>query len=205
MHLPAYILSGGQSRRFGSDKARYATPAGPQLLVLADQLRNCGHTVHVVADRADRYADLGLKCLVDTQPDSGPLAGLASALAHHRDSLPVAAPRAHGWILLVNCDQRHWQQVWTDVLSKHAHDDVDASIYFDTQWQPLPGLYHIALLPTIIDRLSSRQLSLHSFLDSLGPRCARIHTTTPPCQWSFNTPAELERNDGRTNKEPLDS
>ncbi len=149
MHLPAYILAGGQSRRFGSDKARHLTPAGPQLLVLADQLRNCGHSVHVVADRADRYADLGLTCLVDTQPDSGPLAGLASALAHHRsarstgcqpvsDNPSSASSRFPSWILLVNCDQLVWQAAWVEHLMEHIHDDAATSIYFDTQWQPLP-------------------------------------------------------------------
>ena len=191
MHHSAYILSGGQSRRFGSDKARHATPAGPQLLVLADQLRSLGHTVHIVADRADRYADLGLTCLVDSQPNSGPLAGLAAALAHHRQSLPRPSLRANGWLLLVSCDQRDWQSAWTEQLSLYTSDAADAAIYYDTQWQPLPGLYHIDLLPTIIDRLASDQLSLHSLLDSLGSRCSKVHTTQPPSQWSFNTPADL--------------
>lgn len=191
MHYPAYILSGGQSRRFGSDKARYATPAGPQLLILADQLRSNGHTVHVVADRAERYADLGLTCIVDIQPNSGPLAGLASALAHHRQSLPSPAPRPSGWLLLVSCDQRHWQPAWTEELSLNTGDAVDAAINYDTQWQPLPGLYHVDLLPTLMNRLASGQLSLHSLLDSLGSRCSKVITTQPPSQWSFNTAADL--------------
>ena len=191
MHHSAFILSGGQSRRFGSDKARHITPAGPQLLVLVDQLRSCGHTVHVVADRADRYADIGLTCLVDAQPNSGPLAGLASALAHHLQSLPSPSPRASGWLILVSCDQRYWQSSWTEELSLHISDAVDAAIFYDTQWQPLPGLYHVDLLPTIMDRLAAHQLSLHSLLDSLGSRCSKVHTTQPPSHWSFNTPADL--------------
>lgn len=182
MLSPAYILAGGQSRRFGSDKARYAWPAGPQLQVLADQLRCAGHVVHVVADRSDRYRDLGFNCLTDVQPDSGPLAGLARGLIHHRD----------GWLLLVSCDQRNWQPAWYEALAVHRDDDVDAICYFDTQWQPLPGLYHTRLLETILDRLQQRQLSFHGMLETLGPACRPVQVSDPPSRWSFNTPTELD-------------
>ncbi len=192
MVFPAYILSGGQSRRFGSDKARYETPAGVQLCLLVDRLRSAGHTVHVVADRADRYTDLGLTCLVDLQPDSGPLAGLATALAHQRAQLALASDvRAAGWLLLVNCDQRVWQADWYTELLAHTSPDVDASIYFDTMWQPLPGLYHVDLFPLVMDRLTHRRLSLHGLLDSLGDRIAQVPTQQPPSRWSFNTHADL--------------
>jgi molybdenum cofactor guanylyltransferase len=193
MPHPAYILSGGRSSRFGSDKARYATPAGPQLLTLADQLRSHGHAVHVVADRADRYADLGITCLVDAQPDSGPLAGLASALEHHQST--ASETHHSGWILLVSCDQRHWQPSWYNDLNAHANDGVDASIYYDTMWQPLPGLYHMRMLSTIIQRLQQRQLSLHGLLGAIEQRIAKVHTTQPPSDWSFNTLEDLSKPD----------
>lgn len=188
--LPAYILSGGQSRRFGSDKARHVTSQGPQLLVLANQLRTCGHEVHIVADRADRYADLGFTCLVDAQANSGPLAGLATALEHHRQV--QSTQREHGCLLLVSCDQRHWQTAWYDELSAHVTDDSDAVIYFDGMWQPMPGLYHIDLLSTVAQRLNGRQLSMHGLLDAVEGRAVKVHTTQPPSRWSFNTQAELE-------------
>ncbi len=194
--LPAYILAGGQSRRFGSDKARHPTHSGPQLLALADQLRTAGHTVSVVADRADRYIDLGITCVVDVQPDSGPLAGLAAALEHHL-AASQPGPRSTGWLMLVSCDQQHWQSSWYEELARHTSDAVDAAVYFDTQWQPLPALYHCDLLPPIMQRLALRQLSLHGLLDSLGERVARVSTTAPPSRWSFNTLSDLNHKDER--------
>lgn len=186
---PAYILSGGRSSRFGSDKARYQTPSGPQLSVLANQLRAAGHIVHFVADRADRYADLGVTCLVDVQPDSGPLSGLASALQHSGSQLN---PEHSNWVLLLSCDQRNWQTAWYDQLVSHVHDAASAVVYFDDQWQPMPGLYHVDLLSTVVQRLQNRRLSMHGLLDAIEQRAVKVHTTQPPSRWSFNTLAELE-------------
>ena len=189
--VPAYILTGGGSSRFGSDKARHPMPNSPQLLVLADQLRAVGHPVHFVADRADRYSDLLITCLVDVQPDSGPLAGLATALEHHRESLSANADWLQGWLMLVSCDQRQWQASWCDDLAARFQREALAIVYFDTQWQPLPGLYHVDLLPCVRQRLTLKQLSLHGLLESIDARCLKVSTEQPPSRWSFNSPADL--------------
>lgn len=190
--FPAYILSGGRSTRFGSDKSRYLTAAGPQLLALADRLRSQGHEVHIVADAADRYTDWGVTCIVDVQPNSGPMAGLAAALGH-RQAVRLG-DRQSGWILLVSCDQYVWQNTWYEELNSSVSQSVDASVYFDSQWQPLPALYHCDLLPSIMQRLMLGELSLHGLLDSLGERVSKVATTQPPSRWSFNTLSELDRN-----------
>ncbi len=145
----------------------------------------------VVADRADRYTDLGIECLVDAQPSSGPLAGLASALRHHRSQ--QSGDRAQGWILLVSCDQRQWQTTGTTNCAPWPMTMLEAAVYFDTQWQPLPGLYHIGLLSTLSSRLQQGQLSMHGLLAAIEARAAKVHTTQPPSAWSFNTREDLNR------------
>lgn len=217
MH-PAYILCGGRSRRFGSDKALAQPHGRPQLLSLASQLSQAGHQVHYVADSADRYLDLGVTCLVDPQPDCGPLAGLGRALAHHveargqhalaqnddaqsriqHEHTPGAGQgadhAADGWLLLVNCDQAHWDDTWYEALLGRASSPrASAVTYFDTLWQPLPGLYHVRLLEEVNQRLHDRRLSLHNLLDALVAReqCERIVSARCPSAWSFNTPDEL--------------
>jgi molybdopterin-guanine dinucleotide biosynthesis protein A len=252
MH-PAYILCGGRSRRFGSDKARTSNAGQPQLLQLRDQLVKAGHEVHFVADRADRFNDLGVSCLVDPQADSGPLAGLSCALTHHARSVAMddrALDRTAGWLLLVSCDQAHWDPTWYRVLLDHASSirlpltsastptsastsmsistsaatssvdvvptlgsapsqpedaasrvirneqpraPLSAVAWFETVWQPLPGLYHIDILADVNQRLQDRRLSLHQLLDALEA-CGgseKIVTARSPSAWSFNTPDEL--------------
>lgn len=211
MH-PAYILCGGRSSRFGTDKARALIDRQPQLLSLRNQLLQAGHEVHFVADRADRYSDLEIDCLVDPQPDCGPLAGLNCALEHHARS--VLAHQGHtdrdvGWLLLVSCDLSRWDRAWYARLlsaaesvarSYESRDEVELSLphlsaiaWFDTRWQPLPGLYHVDLLNDVQQRLRDRRLSLHDLLSTLdaSAQCSRVVDARSPSAWSFNTPDEL--------------
>jgi molybdopterin-guanine dinucleotide biosynthesis protein A len=194
MNLPAcYILCGGQSRRFGADKARVPIADQPQLVHLATALQAAGHRVEYVADRADRYADLGITCLIDPQADSGPLAGLASALAHLASQADSGA--GEGWLMLVSCDQARWNEQWFAELdaARRAAIAARAAAYFDIAWQPLPALYHIDLLNDIEQRLRDRRLSLQALLSDLAADqcCARVAVREAPSAWSFNTPDEL--------------
>lgn len=191
---PCYILCGGQSRRFGTDKARVPISGQPLLVHLSDALRSAGHRIEYVADRADRFADLGITCVADAQPDSGPMAGLASALGHLAQQVESGA--GQGWLLLVNCDQAHWNEAWFAELdaARQAAAGARAAAYYDTAWQPLSALYHVDLLSDVQRRLRDRRLSLKTLLEDLDAdhRCARVAVKkNSPSAWSFNTPDEL--------------
>ena len=200
--FPAYILCGGRSQRFGSDKARALVDGQPQLLHLSHALQRAGHSVHYVADRADRYNDLGIACLVDEHPECGPLAGLSSALKHRaaeiasRRATAVDLDRSCGWLLLVSCDQTAWDSRWFAELQRAAlamHDAL-AAAYVDTAWQPLPALFHVDLAAEVERRLLAGRLSLQQLLSQLDAegRCAKQQlANAPPSAWSFNTPDEL--------------
>ncbi len=62
---PAYVLAGGQSKRFGGDKSRIVVEG--QLLIqrLVRQVGAAGRSVRIVADRVDRFSNLGISCLQD--------------------------------------------------------------------------------------------------------------------------------------------
>lgn len=124
MERYAYILAGGKSSRFGSNKALVQVEGQPQVLRLADALRSDGWMVTVVARTLDSYADLSLPVIADHEPDQGPVAGVlatlhdlrlrVSAQDHFEESLPYA--------LLLPCDLWNWNPHWTEGFLKVTSD-----------------------------------------------------------------------------------
>ncbi len=185
---PAYILAGGRSSRFGSDKALVQVGGLCLLELVISTLQAHGHQVFVVADRADRYRQIGLECLVDRLLGCGPLAGMAAALEHRRES-------GSGWSLLLNCDQWIWLPAWFQALNAYASDEVEAIGFVSQQFapaamEPLPCLLHTRLLPEISKRLELKQLALWGLFNGARTKCIEIEPS--PRLWAFNTPAELD-------------
>lgn len=204
--LPAYILCGGRSQRFGADKARVLIEGIPQLLRLCGTLQRAGHEVRCVADRADRYRDLGVECLVDSQPDCGPMAGLECALRHRTAEIASHVSLTRGGefnaidaarLLVVSCDQAIWWSSWSEELCEaiKSKSNLQVAAYFDNAWQPLPMLVDVSLLADVQRRLQSGRLSLQGMLldrDEEG-QCGKVCSAVTPRSWSFNTPEELAK------------
>jgi molybdopterin-guanine dinucleotide biosynthesis protein A len=184
--LPAYILAGGQSRRFGSDKARALLEGRPLIVRLADQLRPLVAAVTVIAELPGKYADLGLSTLADEQPRLGPLGGLATALTH------LAAQGGDPWLLLLSCDLVQIRPQWIARLQAHAHPPAQAVAFRGTRWEPLAALYHVSLLPLVQQQLGRDQRAMWSLLEN-----ARSTPLPLPQDWpaasQINTPQELDR------------
>ncbi len=204
---PAYIMAGGRSSRFGSDKARVQVDDSPLLLALRCELIRQGHSVEIVADRANRYADLGVECLVDWQADQGPVAGVATALKHREQHQP-------GWLLLLSCDLLVWRAAWFKQLSGvleqlpsaadgaatedagEMRQDIDAVAFQmrtaagELRAEPFPSLLHSRLWPQAVALLDRQKRSLQSlFADA---RTMTIDTQDNPQAWSFNTVEQLQ-------------
>lgn len=195
--FPAYIFAGGRSSRFGSDKARVEVLGQLQLPRLIRLLEAQGHSVSVVADARDRYRDLGLDCLVDQEPGSGPVTALLTA-ARHRE-----AQLGSGWFLCLGCDQLRWLVRWTQALvveSERANRvapcelvTFSGSANVEVQrFQPLPALFHTALARTIKNAIcNGRGASLRAVLRETPQ--SSVFVDESPREWSFNTADELHR------------
>ncbi|GAB5403716.1 MAG: hypothetical protein Aurels2KO_19470 [Aureliella sp.] len=185
---PVYILAGGQSKRLGRDKARVMVSGQELICRLVEQVAASRRLVHLVADKLDRYADLGLGCLIDAQHDAGPLAGLITAM-EHRERTSGA-----GWLLLLSCDIVRWDDRWAEALMSHAQRDCSAVAFsrkhvFELSPEPMPALYHSRTLQLARDGLESGSRSLKSLIQRAGWSDAG---PSPATEWSFNTEDELE-------------
>lgn len=188
--LTGYILSGGQSRRFGNDKARAVIDNQPLLLRIAERMQGSCNHVFTVADKPEKYDDLGLVTLVDELPDCGPLAGLLTALHH-------AKQNKTDWILLASCDLTELKPSWIDMLQQSITPATDAVVFQGELrkdgktrlLEPFPGLYHTRLAASLESAVASGIRSFQKFLAShkgvvisinkpaIWPSVAQINTT----------------------------
>ncbi len=180
---PAYILAGGHSSRFGSDKAHAVISGQPLILHVASFLKPFAESITVVADRTDKYADLGLRTIADDQPHLGPLGGLEAILRDCSQSELA---------LVTSCDILFLDagRALRRLLAEAKSEDL-ALVYRTERWHPFPGLYNRLLLPGISERLRTDDRSLRSLLD----HSARALECEPFTAWAAdaNTPEDLAR------------
>jgi molybdopterin-guanine dinucleotide biosynthesis protein A len=178
--IPIYLLAGGRSSRFGSDKARALVGGVPLIVAVARSLGEPAR-ISVVAREPGSYGDLGLRTIADAKPDLGPLGGLEAALAD----------RGQGWLVLAACDTLGLRAEWLDLLfaARGAHR---AAAFRGQHWEPMPALYHTALEASVRVRLGAeaRARSLHALLDE------HAAALPLPAGWSrlraVNTRADLD-------------
>lgn len=176
-----YILAGGRSSRFGTDKARALVNGMPMVLRIAQELSPVASGITVVADTAEKYGDLELRTIADRHPGLGPLAGLeASLLDAH------SAP----WLLLVSCDLVAVRRQWVDQLIASRRPESTAVAFRHDRWEPLLALYGSAVIAEVTRRIASGELAMQRLLDSQAAVVLPL-----PADWPalchVNTPAEL--------------
>ncbi|WP_062787794.1 molybdenum cofactor guanylyltransferase [Novosphingobium capsulatum] len=162
------VLAGGQSTRFGSDKA-VAELAGQSLLAHAvNTLQQQCDTV-VVVGRDDAPAP----CLPDRpRAGMGPLGGIAAALHH-------AAGHGFDTVLTVPVDS-------FGLAADTAAQLSPAPAYCESQ--PVVGLWPATAAPALDALLASpAKHSLRAFAQAIGARPVAL-TTIPH---NINTPADL--------------
>jgi molybdopterin-guanine dinucleotide biosynthesis protein A len=133
------ILAGGQSRRFGSDKALADLGGQPMICRIAaalapsvDEIVVCGHPA----------PPTGLMSVEDRQHSGlGPLGGLAGALFHAR-------ARGHAGVLSVGCDT----PILDAALLRHLADAERATFVTDA---PIIGYWPAPLYETLIAHLAT--------------------------------------------------
>lgn len=159
MRAEGFVLTGGQSRRMGRDKALLSHRGMPLALWVARELEPVATRVRLVG-RADRHGGLGLPVVEDIRPGLGPLAGLEAAL--------TAAETP--WILLVACDMPAVSTaLFRNLLAAAASCRADAVVpcHAGRGREPLCAAYHRRALRTVRRALDSGDLKMLHLLESL--------------------------------------
>ncbi|MCC6907440.1 MAG: molybdenum cofactor guanylyltransferase [Phycisphaerales bacterium] len=186
--MPVYILAGGRSSRFGSDKARALLGGKPLIVRLANQIQPVAREVTVVAEAADKYADLGLRTIADRRPGLGPLAGIEAALfdAHHISD----------WIIIFSCDLTAIHPAWIELLAAARRSESKVATFTEpgSRRYPFPGVYHAGLLPAVASCLDEGRLAVRSLIESVDHSDVALPSDWPQVA-QVNTPEHLKRAD----------
>jgi len=164
-----------------------------------DRLAEYLPAAHLVADRADRYADLDLPALADHRTGLGPLGGLEAALRHGRASSADDPPSA--FILVAAVDMPDITTAILDrllVATTEAESPPPHAIAFRDptalggRWHPFPGLYATSLLADVGARLDRGERSLQALLDAVRARALALPRPEDwPAPDRINTPEDL--------------
>jgi molybdenum cofactor guanylyltransferase len=180
--MPVYILAGGRSSRFGSDKARAELMGRPLIVRVAQAVEQFASRITVVADRQEKYQDLGLATIADLRPGLGPIAGLQTALHDVGDP---------GWILLASCDLLEVRPAWIQTLLSDCRPGADVVAFRGDRWEPLLALYHTDVLPVVDQQIDRRQWAMWRLIESARPIAAVLPADWPAVPQA-NTPQDLE-------------
>lgn len=179
------ILAGGYSRRMGSDKALLELGGQPVIARIATELAEITDNVLIACGEQEReeYSFLQYPLVLDRYPGYGPLAGLHAAV-----SCSTTA-----WSLVVACDLpfasanfmrqltgelEHNEQQFAEGVRDQASGisidmpmkDVHAllAVSASGRVQPLLGLYHKDVLPSLEEALRSHRLRVMDWLETLN-------------------------------------
>lgn len=160
MKLAGIVLAGGQSRRFGSDKALEPYKNSTFLELALNNLKAVTDVVAVIG-RTD-YSAENVQFIRDHAKyrGMGPLAGLYTAMKE------VQAE----WYLVLACDMPLIDQDILAALLSGINEKQPAVIpVIDGKYHPLCALYHCTVLPEIERLLDLKELKMMTLMDQLNP------------------------------------
>jgi molybdopterin-guanine dinucleotide biosynthesis protein A len=179
-NIDGFILAGGKSSRFGSDKALAIWNGKPLLVHAIGALKALGLTPRVVTRDPLPYLEFTSAFVTSERPELGPLEGLRVALksSSHEFAVVLTADMP-----LVN--KTHLQKL----LASQTADTAVVFISEDKTRHPFPGLYPRSALP-VTESLSPGS-SLQSLLDRIPLQELDPDPEILSALRGVNTPADL--------------
>jgi molybdopterin-guanine dinucleotide biosynthesis protein A len=198
--IEAFILVGGRSSRFGSDKAIAELNGQSILERMASAVRTAlpGSRIRLVAANDSQFSGtatlaMSLPTVFDLHEGRGPIGGLQTALSYAESE----------WVLALACDQPLLSAELIDRLASMIADHLDAIVPVqpDGRMQPLCALYRTKPCLKVIDELlkpNQPAPPLRAIFEQVRTREVPFEEISdlPGCEHFFlnmNTPDDLQR------------
>ena len=170
--ITGVVLAGGQSSRFGSNKALALWQGKFLIEYVRDTLTAVFDDCLLITNTPEQYEFLNMPMIKDRYQDMGPLAGIHAALHH----------TGNPWIFIVACDMPAITPEVITFLCGLAKKEFDAVIpWLESGPEPLCGLYHKTALAKIELQLKNQKAQVVDLLKKLSVRKvkeAELHRVT---------------------------
>ena len=172
------ILSGGRSRRFGSDKALYLLEGTPMIKRVYTTVSKVVTPVFISVNSGETMYSIPVRHIVDKFPDAGPLAGIYTAL--------LSAPT--DWILVVAVDLPYVTTQDLQKLLDARASSLDAVVATsEERMQPLAGCYHKRISSMVRQRLKNKHYAVTACLENMTFKAVPLD---PRSLSNLNTPPD---------------
>jgi molybdopterin-guanine dinucleotide biosynthesis protein A len=185
--LNFYILAGGKSRRFGTNKALFKID-GRAVIETVIAAIPPGRPVFIVTHSPAEYVHLGLPTLPDNYPNAGPLAGIHAGLSHS----------PYEWNFFLACDfpclrKSVIEEILAVLFNKNKEEGETQVILPETAegLQPLCALWSKSTLPVVETALNGGQRSVRAVLAQLSLH--RVSLAEPEALLNLNTREDLAK------------
>lgn len=165
--LVGAVLAGGESRRFGRDKAAEPVGGKPMAVRGAETLAQVFDHVVIVSPREPAVP--GLAHVRDRRPGQGPLAGIEAALLE-----AVRVGRGGAFVLACDLPLVDAATVRSVVAGAGGAPACAPSRPARPGIEPLCAVYRTACLPAVTDALDRGRRSVHEAFVAAGGRVVEI-------------------------------
>lgn len=158
MKAGAIILSGGQSRRMGTNKALLPIAQKPSIERIKDELEKHFQEMILVCNDLEAYQFLNIKMVQDQYPGKGPLAGIHAGLSASKNEIN----------LVVACDMPFISAGLGTILVENVKEFDAVVPVIEGKRHPLFAVYRKNIVKEIKSCLENDSLRMTQLLDSLN-------------------------------------
>lgn len=171
INITAFVLAGGFSRRFGTNKALFPYEGKPLIMYPLELLSQQTESVHIIAKDAEVYEDLGYQVIEDIYDQQTPLVGILTGLKESTTD----------WNIFTACDTPFLTTEVLDRLRSNVtpQPENDAIVpVADQKLQPLIAFYRRRLIASI-EAAIDKNLSMKDWLSVMTVKQVSFQDNTP--------------------------
>jgi len=193
-NVRGYVLAGGASSRFGTDKALAEFAGQTMLARTARLLSEATLPVKIVSSSA-KLSGESFETVPDLWPGEGPLGGILTALSDAKKD-----GGEDTFALVVSCDMPFLTTDWLRFLAQRASaSGAEAIVPRSTQgWEPLCACWRVSAAEIILPSFEAGTRKVTDALNALhvevlDERDWKRFDTSERLFWNMNTQADYEK------------